>query len=367
MQHKRYTWTKLVRLIASVTALIVLLVVAELAARNWLIANRPSRFVIFADHTPTAYANSAYYSLVFLSEQSKAVRSLYLDQDGELTSGFHGEWYNFDDGIRRTTGQPSQAMHTVYVFGNSTMLSLEVPDEFTIASQLQARFNAIFGSEYRVINLGRSAYFAGRELHLVQKTPLQPGDIVIFYDGIVDVGLGVNESPPETLPLQVCQWLIEKMPNLSLGKIYCLLTPGDDPTTDPVRWANDGQIVGSAYAKSILATQHYLANKRVQFYHFLQPNILSKSLSAYEQQIAGNPLLVSGDIRYSSAALAHNWPSLQAAQRQIQQSGVNSQDLTHVLDALRGTGYECYIDFYHVNELANGIIADAIFKAVVEI
>ncbi len=74
------------------------------------------------------------------------------------------------------------------MFGNWTLYGTEVPDEYTITSQLQALFNGQSQGVFRVVNLAESSATAAREVTILKTVDLKPGDIAIFYDGVIDVG-----------------------------------------------------------------------------------------------------------------------------------------------------------------------------------
>src|SRR5262249_48125710 len=127
----------------------------------------------------------SFYSVDFIDEQTALSESWH---EGDTltgsTSNFHGRYFNTDRGNRRTAFQPPAAIHTVWMLGNSTLFDYEVPDDLTISSQLQKMFNAVYGARYRVINLGQTGFGVVQNVKLLRMLPVQPGDIVIEYDGL---------------------------------------------------------------------------------------------------------------------------------------------------------------------------------------
>jgi hypothetical protein len=104
-----------------------------------------------------------------------------------LMPDFEGEYVNVVNHQRVTTDQPEAYHHTIYLFGGSTMVGIEVGDSYTIPSYLQRLINDAYPNSYRVENMGVDAYSAFRQKqHLMNGVDLAPGDIVIFYDGMND-------------------------------------------------------------------------------------------------------------------------------------------------------------------------------------
>jgi|SRR5579859_7070664 len=130
---------------------------------------------------PAPYANSPYWSVAFVLEYDKL--SAHLNQWGYFEyNDFHGTYYNTDNGLRRTVGQPLVYAHTIWLFGNSGTLDPYVPDAYTMASQLQALL-----PHQRVMNMGMGGAHVNAELLSLQHTHIRPGDAVIFIDGGMDM------------------------------------------------------------------------------------------------------------------------------------------------------------------------------------
>lgn len=129
------------------------LILSEFSARYWLLLNAPPTYTQFRLSHPLGYSESPYYGSDFLDEQGRFAASIQIDWDGMPSGNFTGRWYNMQNGIRYTTDQPVSYDHTIYMFGNSTLASVEVPDTYTIPSYLQRLVNGN-GFSYRVVNLG---------------------------------------------------------------------------------------------------------------------------------------------------------------------------------------------------------------------
>ena len=111
------------------------------------------------------------------------------------------------NGLRTTTDQPVYFSGRVLIFGGSTTFCAEVPDNMTSASILQRGLNAR-GAKRRVENFGKSAATStDRVAALEGVNDLSTGDIVIFYIGINEAGVGFTQRD---LPVG----LISKIPEI---------------------------------------------------------------------------------------------------------------------------------------------------------
>mgnify|MGYP007000117194 len=53
---------------------------------------------------------------------------------GVKPSDYKGKWINVKNNRRVTINEPKNYLHTIYLFGGSTVYNGEVPDHLTIAS-----------------------------------------------------------------------------------------------------------------------------------------------------------------------------------------------------------------------------------------
>jgi hypothetical protein len=357
-------------LIRAITILVIIffvLGIGEVAARLWLNAHNNVKPNPAAVATPvvrkTAYEHSDYWSPEFEQEKHAAEESFKFSDHGFWQGNYHGRWFNFDDGFRHTTEQPSDPKHIVYVFGNSTLESMAVPDGDTIPSYLQKLFNMAFSSKYKVINVGSAAMNASLELARLKSLPVKQGDIVIFYDGVIDARDDAANMPDfrrsHSILGKACNWLEHSLRDLALGKVYCQWVD----TSVPPR-GQDPEDVTRAIADS----KHYLdvvesANKAskavgAQFYHILQPHLLSQSPLPHEK------IILQDAPPEDISAIQLAWPLFQKSQRTLVAHGIQSWDFTHILDTARTNHSALYLDLTHVTEGANQIIARAMFDAI---
>lgn len=137
----------------------------------------------------------------------------HLDENGIWRyDDFSGIYYHVDHGLRRTIGQPVIFRHTIWLFGNSAVFDAYVADRDTIAARLQADLPNI-----RVVNMGINGVTAAQEYLYLRQTPVQPGDIVIFMDGVEELNRPC--SSPRLAFIQVlCNTLTNQYPPQNIAK-----------------------------------------------------------------------------------------------------------------------------------------------------
>ena len=97
------------------------------------------------------------------------------------------------NGLRTTTDQPASYSGRVLIFGGSTTFCAELPDFMTYSSILQRLLNDR-GAKRRVENYGKSAATStDRVIALEGVKDLSKGDIVIFYIGVNEAGVGFTQ------------------------------------------------------------------------------------------------------------------------------------------------------------------------------
>lgn len=316
----------------------IIIIGSDLAARYWLALNTPPTYGQYRLGHPPAYASSPYYSADFIHEMSAFLSS---------TNDFSGRWYNRTNGERRTTGQPDHAASSIYLFGSSTAMNPEVPDGYTIASFLQRLMPA-----YRVVNLAAVGQWSRLQVLLLKTLPLKLGDIVIFYDGIADATIGFQGDTARrdaTLPGKFCNWL-SGLANLGVVQLYCELADRGTPLLDQ----HPPDSLGQEFEQAQLEALAYCRERGVAFYHFLHPLIWSRELSPSEQGLSENYRMLP---RGERAYIAEAWLMLEDVTRRVSWS----VSLYHAVDDLRASGVEVYVDYDHMTERGNAVIARAIY------
>jgi hypothetical protein len=170
--------------------------------------------------------------------------------------------------VRVTTGQPTGDVPVVYLFGNSTVAGMEVADDSTLPSILQAQL----GQGYRIVNKGMPGVYISGELLLLKRTKINQGDIVIFYDGVSDLADAVNSAQTrfESSPImQPC--LLLRHSSFGIGPLYCRWAK-QQYNLENDRLALDADIVHSAkyYQNIVLKAKQYVEMNDGVFLHVIQ-------------------------------------------------------------------------------------------------
>ncbi|MEP7285076.1 MAG: hypothetical protein ABI947_04830 [Chloroflexota bacterium] len=346
--HRR-RFRRLVFAVLFVALLIFGCLGSEIAARLWLNS-------VLTVPLPDDVALTSATDLRDLTELAKGWR---LDANGEWNVTFHSEHYNFTNGLRETIGQRGHWINTIYMFGSSTMVDMQVADRDTKPSILQNLLNAD-GYQYRVVNASSIGFTTGQSLRRLNQIALVPGDIVIFYDGAHEFAhIGTIALRASTLTGRLCSWMRDTYSTLALSTVYCIATdillPSAAATTEALTESRQ------QYITDLLAASAYARVHGATFYHFLQPNIFSAPLSRYEQHLI---FVESLDYPNAPAALIASWPSIRSVVPELQRNGVASVDLYHVLDAARAAELTVYIDSWHTTAQANRIITRAIYDTI---
>jgi hypothetical protein len=336
----------------------------------------------FRGSRPAPYRDADYFSQEFLNESIRCVRQINPPDTHYFIAGdFHGTYFNVQDGMRSTTDQPASWDHRVLVFGGSTVFDQEVPDQYTLPSCLQRLLNQQSGPRYRVENYGTPSMIAHQQTERLLRSPLQPGDMVVFYDGVNDVLRTIYNGQPEG-PYRagfnndggvrklsgVQAWLYPLCFRLKdYSYVVTLLFRGmDSPRpavlVDESTLSRNLDAAEAGYLEALTQARDYAEAHRARFVHVLQPQLFSRPRhSTYEKKILHNDLLTYPGL---DQAYAVGYPRLRQAARTAASAGMLHVDASDSLDARR-EGEEFYFDFCHVNHAANERLARQICEHVI--
>lgn len=313
----------------------------------------------FRGESPEPYRNAEYYSQDFLDESFRQPDGWYMQPgtDRVYPNDFEGRWFNVEAGVRRTLFQPADPTQTVYLLGGSTVYNSEVPDAFTVASQLQLLINEV--SNAAVVNLGVTSVHSGQQLsRLKADVDLRPGDIVVFFDGVNDVMQrvvyesreGYIIGRPKNEPFQA-QLLRKLADELDIVRVAVSLA-GQDREFEP-KLANDAT---GQYVSVLDAASAYTENQGAEFFHFLQPTIYTRANhNEYERNLLASMSASNGGSVENAYVLTYPKFQAELATRDY------STDLTGIFDSLDQSPY---LDFCHVNHVGNRVIAENIFATI---
>ncbi len=368
------------RVALAAVSVMVSLVVLELSARIYVATfSGPRSQYDYRKMRPEPYADADYFSKAFIKESYHQPGKWKHPEHTNLIvpSDYSGKYFHVTDGKRVTCFQPEKHDNTVYLFGGSTVYNSEVPDDLTIASWLQKLFNEHFPNKYIVRNYGATSVTTIQQLERLKTlTSFQPGDIVVFYDGVNDINQGVFYANPGKTIVQRNRQTIAEMSFLTrvrfslsyrtmLGRLFLDPIDYDEPKylSDMVLMGRLLDTMESRFKETIQTAYRYSTENQALFFHFLQPHLFSDEVfSDYERRLRRNPYLIPRGIEKS---FTMGYPRLRNVAAQLAQD-INSVDLTDILNE-RLSGEEYFLDSVHVTHKANQIIATHIFRSISEV
>jgi lysophospholipase L1-like esterase len=280
----------------------------------------------------------------------------YVNREGYYISpDFESKDFNVVDGFRVTTDQPEQFEHRIYIFGGSTVFSIETPDAYTIPSLLQKELAEAGLDSYSVESRGIPGGYSREELAALQDMEIQPGDIVIFYDGI-------NE---------IFRYLMDRSPRRYDSLIYymkksLLLTDFVIPRLPLKRFENQAayeQEIYQGYIDHLTQAAQIVRDQGGVFVHILQPSLYSTPhRSEREQKILENiRALYPGWVE----AYQIGYQVLTRVHHELAAQGLPSYDFQDTLDGENRT-LEIFIDDLHLNHTGNHMIAEQLLTTLQE-
>lgn len=363
--------------LALLAAPLVALVAAELVFRRLESAEPPSPVrVSTADVLGDAPWVSEHRKNVagYYARYSPGPVIRYFPYAGWIMREFSSTTLNIDDdGVRRSiaSSTPSTDIFRIYMFGGSTMVAADVPDDLTLPSQLARELGSVRGKSVEVVNFGSSAYSSTQELvrllHDLQRRFARRGkpDLVIFYDGVNDVWAGVHLGRPGYpdahdriqqrfddlggfLRLKVRETLEARS---ALIRRLTRRLP-EQKSLDHAALAREQAAI---YAETIKATASWARDFGFAVLHVLQPVIFVQE-RAHEADAALRASLTSSDPALASAN-AEGYRAL----RTLFAATPGALDLSTSLD---GSPDPLYIDYCHLGPSGNRLVAQRLAAAI---
>jgi hypothetical protein len=219
---------------------------------------------------------------------------------------------------------------------------------------------------------------ASQQLSRLQTIPVRSGDVVVFYDGVNDIYYRILMGARSFAPV----------PDESAAaghagawrrRAYEAIAPWRDTSALldilATRWGwsvpetvadrsvlnRNLSIARSEYLAALEAARGIAAAADAHFLHVFQPQLFATPVETSERRrIAADEVLSPPGV---DVAFREGYPVLADAMREAAQRGVVSVDLSARLDA-RLLAEEVFLDFAHVNHVANEIVAREMFKAI---
>ncbi|NDD72557.1 MAG: SGNH/GDSL hydrolase family protein [Actinobacteria bacterium] len=264
------------------------------------------------------------------------------------------EIHSDKSGQRVTTDQPKSSSGRILIFGGSTTFCGEVADNETYPSQLQRSVIAA-GFNMRVENYGKSAATATDRVEILRGiTDLKSNDIVIFYVGVNEAGVGFTQRD---VPVQ----LIRKLPELSTALqkassysriadvLFRNLVFGGVSVTDE---SKDNAV--AQFDMALREAETLTQRSGARFVPILQANLFTKTpRSEYDRDLGS---------MYGSE-LEPVVVDLYARMIGVVKSFELSGDATDVMNSLKVSPY---FDWHHVDVNGNRQIARYIFDLLLD-
>lgn len=335
----------LLALIFIFSCLAILEITLRLMHKNQEMAN----FEKITDNSVALWLNSPAYQNV--SYQTPAFFN-------EIVDTYHGigagNYISFDGNLRKTAYQPENYVNTVYIFGGSTVYCFEVPDEYTLPSQMQLAFNRQFGEHYKVVNMGKSAIGVAEQWERLQKVNLIQGDIVIWFDGYNEI------RNTQRIEAYTPQNLLER------SMIYRKLISPIITRGLPNSFKNTGEQAYQNIMAYVPLAAAYAKAHDAAFFHFIQPSLYTLNApNAYESALLQN---YAQNYQGWLKLFTHGYERLLEANQNLADQGIFSVDLTDALDHHQRTHTnELFIDDIHVNHYGNEMLASAMMLHLADI
>lgn len=306
---------------------------------------------------------------------------------------YSGQYIEIDSaGIRRTPGasQPNRnhIVKKIWMFGGSTLWGTGARDAFTIPALLQKKLN-----ERKILcevkNFGESGYVSTQELILLLRQ-IQKGDVpdaVIFYDGVnevfssyqqriagipqnennrieefnrtaiagdgifeIEIAKGVSAHSAIVRALRGVGRRILKKPGEGWSELKLADMPPDNDDNSLAQKTVDFYIRNTEIVKA-LATQYKF---RALFYW--QPTVLQKkNLTAYEKTLLDEQSNAEKDLLMKTYALMRLNPKVHRGER---------ASISYLGDIFSNVSEPLYVDWCHLGEKGNQLVADRILPDV---
>jgi len=289
---------------------------------------------------------------------------------------YRGKYTNIDaEGVRRTWNPPDggDKPGTIYMFGGSTLWGSGARDEHTIPSHLSKLLHKS-GQAFVVCNYGETAYTFTQEvvhLALLLRDGHRP-DYVIFYDGANDVYAayqsGMAGAPQNlyTFKAKLKKWSNTELMWLgavrtikdhcmiyrAIRKVAVVLSPrqafrerGARYDAGELRTLCEGIV--EEYVKSM-----GLLGRLAQAYGF-QYLCLWQPLAFTDEKLTAEEAAADPRLRDEALAQLYRDAPRLLSQRRLARFVV-------LADALRGRQHTCYIDYCHLSEEGNAMVASKI-------
>ncbi|MFH1441757.1 MAG: hypothetical protein ABIH18_06965 [Candidatus Omnitrophota bacterium] len=355
------------KLILKIIFFIILLAGLELSARFYFFIKDVYSWNKNKRYESSIYKDSPWAKQYFM-EFDQLKKNYYPFYEWRR-QGYAGKFINIsDEGIRKTWNpKDTKKLNKVFIFGGSTVWGTGVRDNFTIASLLSKNINKNTES-YSVTNFGEAGYVLTQEIILLI-TQLKKGNIpdyVIFYDGVNDV-LAALQNREAGLIYNYNRW------KMKLGlepRIFNKLS--EEALLTNSKFIYLFSYLNNVFKKNNMYDETALENLAYQIIKDYKKNMdLIERLSqayGFKYSFFWQPVLfmVNPKTNEEITALAFKNKELERIYFYTytladRLNRPKFHNLSHLFDNKSGT---YFIDYCHVGEKQNQIIADGIFEVI---
>lgn len=280
--------------------------------------------------------------------------------------GYDYKFVNVSAELGRKTISPFLCKKNIFLYGGSTTFGAGVTDDQTIASYL-GQILIDNKKNICVKNYGRRSYYSFQESILLQKhilkETIKPNDIIIFLDGINEIGY---RDPKNTnLLTQLFSisnqryWNMQDigflvfLDSLTINQFVKVLLKKNDKknTNEPKKiYTKDYfENIKITLENNIIFRENICKSYDLSCYNLLQPFATIHGMY-FEKQIGGVNKSFVND-KDSIKFLKKRWDTLKEA-----------KGVTNISDALENSKKLGYVDRVHYSPYANKRIAEKIFN-----
>lgn len=266
---------------------------------------------------------------------------------GARNGEVRGRYVNIHDGIRDSWTPPSPEV-TVWYFGGSTMYGIGQRDDHTIPSVV-AKLAARDHIRIRSVNFGVSGdvnWVETIRLAEALASDRKRPDLIVFYDGSNDFGLGWERvDGGDRDPSHSSRLSLSEAERTALAEQLAL-----QPKLDPVaRGALAAELSAAQYRRGVLTARKLADSEDIPVVHFWQPQPFAR------QQVDAD-LELYKRLNFDINGLGE---ATKLYENIRNNSGVKPIDLSKIFD---GTRARIYMDGSHTNELGASLVGKAMYR-----
>lgn len=290
---------------------------------------------------------------------------------------FTSQTFNIVGGYRRTSNPPTNSTDStikVFLFGGSTMFSIEVPDEYTIPSYVSRKLHTAFPNKrFEVTNWGIPGFVSDQEVVLLSRLLAENKrpDIVIIYDGVNDTRMKVGQAKPEThgfyeLYDQIYRSITTRLWATLVWK-SSLLTLVMRSRTEELRFEKNESVLQKRAEATL---QHYVDN--ITFVNHLAQEYKFKSVIFWQPHLlTTNKQLLPAEAEFREKSSQQFGKFFTVMQQTVQTNVFSNPAFPHknvydLTGAYNDVQEHIFLDAFHVNAIGNEAVATKIVDCIAQ-